>query len=290
MNKLNDGFTLIELLTAVVIITILASFMVVNYQDSQRQAQQAKIKTTWSIAEGKYIEKMLGKWTLDEGTGTSARDSSDFRNTATISGATWKGENDCVSGTCLSFDGSDDFINSAAPKIANQTTISAWVKVSTMQDWMRILVWNDGTKNREIGFCSNTQKITVHSYTGAASTTQRSTSVFPLNEWKYVVFIDNGGTQSIYVDGALTSLESADSFSNPTTQGFYIGRWPDGGTTEFFNGLIDEVSIHDAVLTFSEIKKNYVAGLDKLLEKNLITKQDYSNRMVALQKNSLAKK
>ena len=53
----------------------------------------------------------VGYWTFDEGLGTTAYDESGQGNDGTIAGAAWQDESMCVSGKCLYFDGTDDYVN-----------------------------------------------------------------------------------------------------------------------------------------------------------------------------------
>ncbi len=52
----------------------------------------------------------VGYWTFDEGHGTTAHDESGQGNDGTITGAAWQDESMCVSGKCLYFDGSGDYV------------------------------------------------------------------------------------------------------------------------------------------------------------------------------------
>ena len=67
---------------------------------------------------------------FDEGYGTTAYDSSEYNQDATISGATWKNEADCKAGKCLSFDGTDDYaqiVDNDYLDLTASITIEAWV-------------------------------------------------------------------------------------------------------------------------------------------------------------------
>ena len=53
------------------------------------------------------LESPAAYWSFNEGTGATVTDSSGNSNTGTIRGATW--DNDGNIGSCLSFDGVDDW-------------------------------------------------------------------------------------------------------------------------------------------------------------------------------------
>ncbi len=75
----------------------------------------------------------IGYWSMDEGYGTTVHDESGQGNSGTLSGGTWQDESMCISGKCLFFDGTNDYINIPDADSLNvtETTISAWVKSAT---------------------------------------------------------------------------------------------------------------------------------------------------------------
>ncbi len=76
----------------------------------------------------------VGYWSFDTGHGTTAYDESGQGNDGTITDATWQDESMCVSGKCLWFDGSDDYISVVDESSLNpgNITISAWIKTSVL--------------------------------------------------------------------------------------------------------------------------------------------------------------
>jgi len=76
----------------------------------------------------------VGWWRFDEGVGASAYDASGNANTATITGATWKNEDECKFGKCLYFDGTGDSLSVTSASELNPTTgvtIEGWVKANS---------------------------------------------------------------------------------------------------------------------------------------------------------------
>jgi hypothetical protein len=83
---------------------------------------------------------LVGLWMLDEGTGSTAFDSSNFGNDGTL-----QGDPQWVAGQidgALEFDGTGDFINcgnDASFNIPVNITVAAWIKVGTFdRDWQAI--------------------------------------------------------------------------------------------------------------------------------------------------------
>jgi len=69
------------------------------------------------------------------------------------------------------------------------------------------------------------------------------------------------------------------------TRSFYIGIedigiYPSGYGQ--FKGLIDDVRIYNTALSTSQIKQEYIAGLNSLLANNNISKEEYDQRLNSL--------
>jgi hypothetical protein len=82
---------------------------------------------------------LTGEWKFDEGSGTTALDSSGDRNHGVIlNGVTHAAG---VSGTALQFDGADDYVevpHSASLNVGNQITIEFWMKTTYTGRWVAI--------------------------------------------------------------------------------------------------------------------------------------------------------
>ena len=76
-------------------------------------------------------------WKFDEGYGTDVNDSSGNENTGTLGAGsaapTWGEESMCISGTCLQFDGTNDYAtipDTSSLDLSNTGTIEMWVKTN----------------------------------------------------------------------------------------------------------------------------------------------------------------
>jgi len=71
-----------------------------------------------------------------------------------------------------------------------------------------------------------------------------------------------GATMKIYVDGALSAQKpQTGTVLYEPNSGFVIGSRQNSGATQFYNGLIDEVSFYNRALTPAEITSVFNAGL-----------------------------
>ncbi len=85
-----------------------------------------------------FVHGLVGYWGFDEGGGTTANDSSGFLNTGTMYSSSTitnlRTATNCLSESCVYFDGTDDYINNGATPQLNGSvmfTIVAWVKPNT---------------------------------------------------------------------------------------------------------------------------------------------------------------
>lgn len=80
--------------------------------------------------------------------------------------------------------------------------------------------------------------------------------------WYYVAATRNSnGTMSLYIDGQLKGTAEAANANTTSEAPFTLGAWDDRfGVTEFFSGLIDEISVYNRALGASEIQAIFNAG------------------------------
>lgn len=82
------GFTLIELLIVIAILGILSVAIVtaLNVVGNLNKATLAKAKTFSASVENALSINQVGKWSFEEGSGITAKDTSGYENNGTISG------------------------------------------------------------------------------------------------------------------------------------------------------------------------------------------------------------
>ncbi len=228
---------------------------------------------------------LAGLWHFDEGSGTTAFDSSGNGNNGTIVDATY------VPGkfrTALSFDGVDDFVdagNATSLQVsAGDFTVEGWVNfnslvvssscdpngcdmsiVDKMSGPVGVGANPDGWRlfkqqDNHFWFClGGSASVNGCSAAPGISTTVRSTTVATTNTWFHVAGVKTSTAIKIYVNGALEATTTLGSFTDTNSTDVLIGKnAPEGA---LLNGLVDEVHIWARALSSAEI--GFLAGANK---------------------------
>ena len=198
---------------------------------------------------------LIGYWNFDEGSGSIAHDTSGSGYNGVVSGATW-GTGKINSG--LSFNGTTNYV--VTPNIALGTTfsISAWVNSggAAQGGYVRIAETQYspgfylGTNASGTGY-----KVIVNGGGGATGTCGAGYGCAEggvvTSGWHLVTATFDGTTARLYVDNAVAG---SDTFLAPpnTNLPLYIGRYY-GGSSNGWNGTIDEVRLYSRALTAVEI-------------------------------------
>ncbi|OGV75042.1 MAG: hypothetical protein A3K18_14425 [Lentisphaerae bacterium RIFOXYA12_64_32] len=203
---------------------------------------------------------------MDEGTGTTLTDSSGNSHTGTLqSGPTWQsadgggwGARADVSfgtGSYLSFDGTNDYVDLGSWFTYQDFTIGMWVKPSATQTAYATLIDNNHTDSQNWELQQNVSVTNNYVFGPAAGGGGGALCALTSGTWQYVTLTrDSGtGTNQLYVNGAL--VDSA--VSNETTavyanQYLRLARW--GGGSRYWTGAMDELQIYNRVLTQPEIE------------------------------------
>ncbi len=171
-----------------------------------------------------------------------------------------------VVGLAFSFDGLRYVAIPYSPSYdftpSGEFTLEAWVRPlrGTFDDshYQAIAVkspangaWDWGLYLSPIGhFVMGTENVS-----GVTSTTTAQNG-----QWYHVAMTYTNGTRALFVNGALEA-QGDRLFITQSTGGLAIGRKGEASSTpDFFNGLIDEVSIYNRALSPSEIAAIYNAG------------------------------
>jgi len=179
-------------------------------------------------------------------------------HTGTTSGMT---SSDLVTGkigTAYSFNGTSKKITTNAVSVTGPFTISAWVKLAATGLDQKVMTNQDAS-----GYSSGGYKLAVFTTNipeseGGAAGNRNSTpnpTPFTAGVWHYVQGVYTGSALSTYVDG--TQYKNLTTSNNPAgNTNFYIGVG-EGGSSYYFNGIIDEPRVCNVAKTADWLKAEY---------------------------------
>ena len=199
-------------------------------------------------------------------------------------GTTFLNELECVSGQCGNFNGSSyiDCGNNTELDVIEKT-IELWIK--TKVNGVGVIGQSGGSGQWLLTIRSN--KLIWDTW-ATGPDMQGYTSIID-NRWHHLVIVvsDINNRTTFYLDSNLERADST-SVSTPTASGnFFIGScdmvagttWCANLALSSFNGCMDEVKVYNAALSSSQIKQNYIAGLNSMLANGNISKEDYNERI-----------
>ena len=283
----NKSFTLIELLVVIVIIGILAGVIIVSTSSSIGKANFAKAQAFSNTVQQELLLNLVSEWTFDNA--SNPGEDTWGNNNGTVNGATYvpKLDNRCVYGGCYSFDVGDYITcgNSRELDLTKEITATAWIHLNDYAETYHIVSKyhsaSYGTWYLSTG-STNTKKLR---YTfidqNMGYREGESSRDIPLKEWAFVGWSFNNGVAKLYIDGYKESFGNynVNMVSNSVNAVVNIGR-------SSMYGLIDDVRIYNNALTTSQIKEQYITGLNSLLANNNISKEEYDQRIESLAKNN----
>jgi serine/threonine protein kinase len=206
----------------------------------------------------------VGYWKFDEGSGTTAADSSSNGYTAQLqSGASWAPGR--AGSSSLSLNGNSNSYALVPEPVANTAssfTVAAWVNLNSVSNPYQTFVSQDGNAvsafylqlNANTGQFAFTRQ--ASDSTSAATTTVSSSFVPTPGIWYHLAGVYDASAQtiSLYVNGSLQQTEP------------YTGSWQGSGhtaigrglfngqRTDFFNGQISAVRIYNTALSAKDIQ------------------------------------
>jgi autotransporter-associated beta strand protein len=141
----------------------------------------------------------------------------------------------------------------------NDFTISAWVKMDALANWMRIFDFGTGTSKYLFLSVQTGVAGSIRYGIKNGGSEQGITYNFatPLNTWTHFAVTQSGNTCSIYINGALVASSASISIKPAaigSTNQNYLGKsqWND----PMFKGAIDEFRIYSRALSASEVAES----------------------------------
>ena len=296
-NK-QQSFTLIELLVVIVIIGILAGVIMISTSSSIDKANIAKSKTFSESISNNLIVDIKSEYKLDILNGTITPDSMGSSN-ATVGTATFKdaSSKECYSNGCFYFDG-DDAISIpfyySSSQIKNGVTWELWTKTSINNSnsghHYQILTqssYSAGTYERAGAIVLAVNKACFCLYDGTAYRIPCTADTINDSRWHHIVFtsypdpnITGNVIVTIYADGKRGQSISALNGGDTGFMNLKIGM-SNGTDTNHLNyiGYVDQVRFYNKTFLSSQIKQNYIAGLNSMLSNGNISNEEYNERI-----------
>lgn len=187
--------------------------------------------------------------------------------TGTISGATWTAQASCKINNCLDFDGADDSIavtNANAidfdTNLASSFTFSAWIYPDGAGEGSGGRIYSKGTNSwlRVDTLSSGFLDIQANQDLTTSDATVNATAKITQSAWNHVALTyedDEDDEITIWVNGIAVGT-SADGSGTPIitdSAALTIGN-ETGGTTQTFDGKIDDFKIYSSALTTEQIR------------------------------------
>jgi hypothetical protein len=206
--------------------------------------------------------ELAGLWHFDEGTGTTAIDSSGNGNNATIHGATWVNGK---YGDALSFNGVNNYVVTPNITLGTSLTLSAWVNVTSFNPSQAATIVGQDNPNYLLNIYEEGNSFgayvfggTIATYSGVTTNTWYNVAL-TLNMTAYTAS-STTVTYAFYVNGALVASGSyTNTYWSESTVGNYpidVGAWP-FYSYGYANAVIDDVHVYNRVLSLAEIQSLY---------------------------------
>jgi hypothetical protein len=220
--------------------------------------------TTEAITETSTLNSgLVGYWPFDESSGTHAYDLSGNGNTATFTGSpTWATGK---FGDALTFGGASSYQYLTVPTSASISpttaiTLSAWV------NWTSNAT-NGGILDKgPLGNAFGDYDLTIQGTTGVvlfalntnASGTLNSAAGISASAWHHIVATYDEIIMKIYIDGVFSASQAYAAAINTSGTALNIGTYY--GSSNSFDGKIDDVRIYNRALSASEVLNLYNSG------------------------------
>jgi hypothetical protein len=204
---------------------------------------------------------LVGRWSFNEGSGSTANDSSGNGNNGTISGATWVPGQSTLFGGALRFNGLSNYVSvpdSLSLEITGSITVEGWIYLTSFSQQATIAgKWKDinNTNLRGYLLTVNTDgRPRFYVSTTGGNYPNASGPALSLNTWYHLAGTYDGTNIKVYEGTIPSTLSQTGSIFN-NSQPLLIGAndgWG-GSNRKYTNGAIDEVRVWNGVLDSTQL-------------------------------------
>ena len=215
--------------------------------------------STTTQGSADVLNGIVGFWSFDENSGTTAADASGNNNIGTLSnGPGWVSPGRVGTAALRFNDASLQSVSVASSASLNPTagiTLAAWIYATNWNGNRRILQKGDGDDQYRLLAEGGQFKFHLN---GVGTLT---TALPAANAWVHVAATWNGSTMILYFNGVQQATTPAGGTLATTANTLRIGsKNGSGASGDYFLGLLDEVRIYNRGLSSSEVVTVMNAG------------------------------
>jgi hypothetical protein len=215
-----------------------------------------------SYAQGVVADGPVGYWRLDETSGTSASNSVASSGAGTYQGVSL-GQPGLVANAgnrAATFPGNSlvQIASNSALSPTARVTVEAWIKPSALPAAGAFASIATKAEAYSLQFNGPRLEFTIIQ-SGTRRRLQAPQGAIVVGSVYHVVGTYDGTAQRLYVNGTQVASAALAGAITANTRNVLIGSW--NGTSEFFQGTIDEVAVYGIALTASQIGNHRTAGL-----------------------------
>lgn len=204
---------------------------------------------------------LIGRWTFNEGSGTTALDSSGNGNNGSLAnGASYAVSPDPPGGYTVQLDGVNDYVSFGNPStfdVTTQLSLEAWVKIPGQPPsgkepmilgkdygvYAMTYYYGDGKSYFYVGGTGNYLPLTV-----------------PTGAWAHLVGTYDGANMKFYLDGSLATNRALSIAIPVSSLSLASGLPPFSGGPGNLEGQINELRIYNHALSAAEVLADFQAG------------------------------
>lgn len=202
-------------------------------------------------------------WRLGESSGTNAANNLSSNYTGTYTNSPLLGQSGAIIGdsdTAVQFDGSSSYVDVPYNVALNPSSFSVevWVYPTGGAGTYRGIAASRVYPNGWVLYADGNDNYSFWVNDGATMTAVIGDTV-TLNQWTQLVATFDGSTARLYVNKTQATPQSIVAYTANGTNDFIIGQG-EIGTSFFFPGKIDEVSLYNTTLSSANITTHYNAA------------------------------